>query len=90
MPDHIHILCRTRADAPTLGVIVATIKRIIGQRCKALRITIKWQAGFYDRIVRDYEASDEFVKYILSNPVRGGLVKERGEYPFCGGYDAWK
>ena len=34
--------------------------------------------------MRDEEATLEIARYILANPVRGGLVAEPREYPFSG------
>ena len=41
-----------------------------------------WQKGYYERVLRDEEASAEIIRYILANPVRSGLVAEPAEYPF--------
>ena len=43
-----------------------------------------WQKGYYERVLRDEDASAEIIRYILANPVRSGLVAEPAEYPFWG------
>ena len=43
-----------------------------------------WQPGYHERILRDDEATEAVVRYLLENPIRGGLAKEIGEYPFAG------
>jgi hypothetical protein len=43
-----------------------------------------WQPSYYDRILRDGEASLSVARYIFDNPVVGGLVKSPKDYPFLG------
>ena len=43
-----------------------------------------WQKGYYERVLRDEEASPDIIRYILANPVRSGLVAEPAEYAFWG------
>ena len=74
----------------SLQIIVAAIKGLTVHQCRALNIQLVWQPGFYDRVVRDYELSDEFVNYVLANPVRAKLAVNYGEYDYCGRFDAWK
>jgi len=88
MPDHIHLMFKKNKSA-SLQIVVSTLKRSILLRCRAAGIPMRWQSGFYDRIVREHEKSDEFVKYILLNPVRAGLVGEFHEYKYCGRLDPW-
>ncbi len=72
-----------------LSRIVATLKASIAHRCRLAGVSLEWQHGYYDRIVREYERSDEFVKYVLLNPVRAGLVVRFEDYPYAGLVDAW-
>lgn len=90
MPDHVHILLRDRDANRPLQIIVAAIKGRAIHQCKPLNIKLAWQPGFYDRVVRDYELSDEFVNYVLMNPVRAGLAANYGDYEHCGNFDLWK
>jgi putative transposase len=89
MPDHIHLVIK-KAGTRSLQIVVGTLKRAIVLRCRESSLTVRWQWGFYDRIVREYELSDEFVTYVLMNPVRAGLVKDWRDYQFGGRLDAWK
>ncbi|MBV8203765.1 MAG: transposase [Candidatus Eremiobacteraeota bacterium] len=89
MPDHVHILIRKTANAPTLPLLVAMLKRSIVWQCRLSGIPIEFQTNFYDRIVRDYECPDDFVTYVLMNPVRARLTESVGDYPYCGKVDAW-
>jgi hypothetical protein len=39
----------------------------------------------YDRVLRHNDDAGDFVRYILDNPVRAGLVEDPNAYPFIGG-----
>ncbi len=47
-----------------------------------------WQEGYYERVLRDDDASRDIARYIIANPVRGGLVTSPIEYPYSGS-DVW-
>ena len=40
--------------------------------------------GYYDRVVRDDEATLTVVRYVVRNPVRAELVDDPAKYPFLG------
>jgi len=41
-----------------------------------------WQPESFDHVVRSSENLDAKIAYLLENPIRAGLVKERTEYPW--------
>ena len=41
-----------------------------------------WQKGYHDRAVRSEEDLRNVARYIVANPLRAGLVKRLGDYPF--------
>lgn len=43
-----------------------------------------WQPSYWDHVLREDESILPFVRYILENPVRAGLVDSREEYPYLG------
>jgi hypothetical protein len=43
-----------------------------------------WQAGYFDRVLREDDSTFAVARYIVQNPVRAGLVRSPVEYPFCG------
>ena len=43
-----------------------------------------WQPGYHDRILRDDESTEATARYILENPIRAGLTRQIGEYPYAG------
>lgn len=90
MPDHLHLVFKKNQGSRSVQTIVSSLKRQILMRCRANGVGFRWQPGFYDRIVREYEMSDEFVKYVLLNPVRAGLAADFTAYKYCGVVDRWR
>lgn len=43
-----------------------------------------WQKGFFDHLIRSNESHAEKWKYVMENPVRGGLVKRTEDWPYAG------
>ena len=43
-----------------------------------------WQAGYFERVLRENEDIRTVVAYILDNPVRRGLVENARDYPLSG------
>ena len=43
-----------------------------------------WQPGYYDRVLRDEDATAAVVKYIIANPVRAEIVESPLDYPHWG------
>lgn len=89
MPNHVHLVLKLLGGKRSLSRVVATIKSAIRVRCADRQRSVIWQGGFHDRVVREYEKSDEFIRYVLLNPVRAGLVEHLDEYRFGGIVDAW-
>ena len=84
MPEHSHFLIQPSLTCDLLQFI-GQIKNLIQRAVWSLGIRGRiWQRSFHDRFLRRYEAVIPVVRYILSNPVRRGLVKEWRDYPFSG------
>jgi hypothetical protein len=43
-----------------------------------------WQEGFFDRSLREQDATFDVVSYILENPIRAGLSADAVSYPYAG------
>jgi hypothetical protein len=43
-----------------------------------------WQEGFFDKVLREQDATFDVVSYILANPVRAGLCDDAVSYPYSG------
>jgi len=84
MPDHLHVLAAGQSESADLCDFVKRFKQSSGFAYRKIHKEGLWQPGYHERILRDDEASEAVVRYILANPVRAGLTKEVGEYRFAG------
>jgi REP element-mobilizing transposase RayT len=75
MPDHLHWLML--GDKVDLTRCVQSVKSMVTRQLGQP----VWQAGFHDRAMRQEENLQALARYIVSNPVRAGLVKRVGDYP---------
>jgi REP element-mobilizing transposase RayT len=76
MPDHLHWLMQLGPQV-TLSVCMRNVKTL-----SALRIGRPiWQNGFHDHAIRQEEDLPSVARYVVSNPVRAGLVVKTGQYP---------
>jgi hypothetical protein len=57
---------------------------------RALALPGVWQRGYWEKVVRTYEDPADVIRYILMNPVRGGIVSDYRKYPFAGSIDLAK
>jgi len=76
MPDHLHWLMQL-GDKVDLTRCVQSVKSMVTRQLGQP----VWQAGFHDRAMRQEENLQALARYIVSNPVRAGLVKRVGDYP---------
>lgn len=82
MPDHLHLLLQL--DASPLAAVInrlksysaRTLNRAIGRSGRF------WDHGFHDHALRREEAMVDVARYIVANPVRAGLVRRCGDYPY--------
>lgn len=82
MPDHFHALV-TLLDARDLG---STINLLKGRSSRAVNVLLDrrgrlWQPGFHDHALWREEDRVAVARYVLGNPLRGGLVVDIGDYP---------
>ena len=83
MPDHWHGLVELGAT-DTMSTLIGRIKGTTARATNAYRQSRGpvWADGFHDHALR---AEDDLLavgRYIVLNPVRAGLVRSPGEYPF--------
>jgi len=78
MPDHIHLIVTIAPDTvTTLGAWVKAFKAVVANR------DFKWQAGYFDHVLRSHESRSEKWEYIRMNPVRAGLVEDPAQWPYA-------
>ena len=82
MPDHFHWLIELH-DATLCSVMRRFKSR---SRCALYKQDLLkgrlWQPGYHDHAVRGGEHLRDFARYVVLNPVRAGLVKRIGDYPY--------
>ncbi len=83
MPDHAHWLIQL-GEVDSLAALVNRLKssssRLVG-RCAGTERGI-WVAGFHEHGLRAEEDLLGVARYIVANPLRAGLVRRIGDYPF--------
>ena len=84
MPDHLHLLVYGTSERADLKAFVVHYKKLTGFEYSRRVGRRLWQPGYYDRVLRDEEATEAIARYILENPIRAGLARQLGEYPFAG------
>ena len=76
MPDHLHgivLIPHTHGIQQTIG----SFKRDVGHT-----LPTAWQRDAFDHRIRSYPHYLEIRDYIRANPVRAGLVKLSGDWPY--------
>ena len=85
MPDHLHAIVTPAVDrGADLTNCSAALKRWIRQELNA---SWKWQAGCFDRLLRNDESLRNKWIYLQNNPVRAGLVKHWEDWPYRIGFE---
>lgn len=81
MPDHLHWL--VQLEAGTLSALMRQVKSrstlVINHHLK--RSGPLWQKNFHDRAIRQDQDLISVARYVLANPLRGGLVARLADYP---------
>lgn len=83
MPDHWHGLLQL-GQSDTLSLAMNRFKALTA---KVLRRQVGvegaiWARAFHDHALRHEEDLQGTARYIVLNPVRAGLVRRIGDYPF--------
>jgi REP element-mobilizing transposase RayT len=82
MPDHVHWLIQLLDDV-SLSQVLHTAKSVSAHRLNNYlkRKGRFWQNGFHDHALRKEEDIKDAARYIISNPVRAGIVSSVRDYP---------
>ncbi len=83
MPDHAHLLLRL-GDQDCLSIVVARLKSASarGVNQASGRQGAVWGKSFHDHAIRGEEYLLATARYLVENPLRAGLARNVGEYPF--------
>ena len=83
MPNHLHLFLR--CGDGSLTDLMRGFKRFTSRACNELlcrqgkRI---WQVEWFDHWSRSPQEDDRIVAYIRNNPVKAGLAREPGDWPY--------
>ncbi len=87
MPDHAHLILTPGIDEEERRVmpLFQIMQEIKGASARKINQRLErhgpvWQEESFDHVLRSAEDIYATVLYVLENPVRGGLVRERNEY----------
>ena len=83
MPDHMHLALQLTEDetlAKTMNQInscsAIAVNRALNRRSQL------WQGAYHDHALRDEDQLFTAIRYLISNPIRAGLVEKLGDYPY--------
>ncbi|HEU0187502.1 MAG TPA: transposase [Gallionellaceae bacterium] len=85
MPDHLHWMFVLR-EPLSLPKLMASVKGYSARQINRLMAesddSAVWQPGYHDHAVRQDEDLRAMARYVIANPIRAGLVKCVGDYPY--------
>jgi putative transposase len=83
MPDHMHLALQL-VEGETLAKIMNRINSCtaIAVNKTLYRHAPVWQGAYHDHALRDEEQLLVALRYLISNPIRAGLVQKLGDYPY--------
>ncbi len=86
MPDHLHVIVALGAGE-SLSKLMQRVKALTSAAAKlggteSSSQARVWMPGFHDRALRREEDLLAVARYVVMNPVRAGLVRRVGDYPF--------
>jgi REP element-mobilizing transposase RayT len=88
MPDHIHFfcVCDETETATSLSTFVGGFKQWTSKailRRLGLPAPL-WQGEFFDHLLRSDDSYGLKSEYVRDNPVRAGLARTSGDWPYAG------
>ena len=88
MPDHAHLLAEGLSIESDLRRFAKMAKQRSGGLYARTHDRKLWQAGYYERVLREEDDVRALARYIVDNPIRGRLAEAPADYPFSGS-DVW-
>ena len=84
MPEHLHMLAEAATTSADLRIFINMAKQRSAYEVHGSVRGRLWQAGYFDRVLRQEDDLFAVARYIVQNPVRAGLARTPVEYSFCG------
>jgi REP-associated tyrosine transposase len=82
MPDHLHLLVEGQTAEADFRAFMRYLRRRTALAYRRLTLGELWQDGYYERVLRQDQATSLVITYMLENPVRAGLVSNAVDYPY--------
>jgi REP element-mobilizing transposase RayT len=88
MPDHVHLLLTPLLDEKGWPYALPLILKMLkGTSARSVNKAMGsggpvWQEESFDHVLRSQESLEEKLEYLRQNPVRRGLAKRPGDYPW--------
>lgn len=83
LPDQLHLIVEPQSETGDLLSFVNSWKQKAGFYYASRTGTPLWQPGIRDCRLLPGESGDEQIEQMLAHPVRAGLARVIGEYPFA-------
>jgi putative transposase len=84
MPDHLHLFAEAKSEASDGRDFIKRSRQYSGFYYSKTYGSKLWQRYGYDHVVRDDEKTIAFIRYIVENPLKAGLLNRIEDYPFVG------
>ncbi len=84
MPDHAHLIIEGCDEESNVKKCMDLFKQKSGYWLSQNKIAFRWQHDYYDHIIRSQDELRRQIKYVLNNPVHGGIVDSWHEYRYWG------
>jgi putative transposase len=84
MPDHVHQLVKGCSSTADGRKYIRLAKQYSGYYFKKEFKLRLWQRYGHDSVLRPESDPRSVARYIIENPVKGGLAERPDEYPFTG------
>jgi putative transposase len=83
MPDHWHAIVELSRDEE-LSLLMQRLKGASAHETNRHRRAVGsvWTSGYHDHALRHEEDLIGVARYVVANPVRAGLARAAGDYPF--------
>jgi REP element-mobilizing transposase RayT len=84
MPDHLHFVSHGTSEHSDCKAFIKAAKQYSGYAFKQRHDRRLWERYGLERVIRDDAELAATIGYIVSNPVRAGLVAHPSDYPYLG------
>lgn len=84
MPDHVHLVVVGTSEASDLLAFIRRAKQFSGYYYSQRFKQRLWQPDGYEHVLRNDEATEAVIRYVIENPLKAGLVDRLEDYRFFG------